>query len=144
MNQLKHLLAKVRALFALESKLTNEQKGMHQWQLLTEYGGVQYVVGKGGINTAFYKIGDEERQVCYPEELIIFLTNLTKQKYASFAICNKQKQVVYGPFPELGKCKGKVPKKPGFYIVGIDERKKLHRLYYNVVGLSSTDWVKFQ
>lgn len=142
-EHLKHLLAKTKALFSLEGKLQNADKEKHQWQLYMNVGGLQFIVGKGGINTAFYKIGDEERQVCYPHELVTFLTKLAKRKHVAYAVYTKDKKCIFGPTLELETCLKFKKCKPGAFIVGINEHNKLLRLYYSSPGLHALQWLKF-
>lgn len=142
-NNLKHLLTKVKYCLYLESKLSAEERVAHQWQMLTTHGGLQYIVGKGGANTCFYTIGTQERQLCYPDELVKVLTRLASQKYACYAICDKSKNILRDGLQTLEQAKGIKPKRAGLYLVGIDARGKKHRLYYSSAGLVDNTWVKF-
>lgn len=144
-NQLRHLLTKAKYLLYLESKLRPEECALHQWQLLATHGNVLYIVGKGGANTCFYKIGDDERQICYPNDLIEFLTKLAAQKYSSYSIYTKDKKLVKKGLNTLDKALAIIPKSSGMWIVGISSTDNVkRRLYYSVSGLRANDWVKYQ
>jgi hypothetical protein len=144
-HPLKLLLTKAKYLLYLESKLSAHECALHQWQLLATHGSVLYIVGKGGANTCFYKIGDDERQVCYPNDLIEFLTKLAAQKYSSYSIYTKDKKLVKKGINTLDKALAIGPVGSGMWIVGLSSTDNVkRRLYYSVSGLKSCDWVKYQ
>lgn len=142
-NPFKHLVAKVKYMLYLESKLDLEECAQSQWQMFCKWCEIQYIFGRGGANTCFYQIGNGERQVCYPDELVKWLDKLSKQKFGAYAICDQNKKIKQGLFPSLDDCKDIEPKKAGLYIVGLDERGKFHRLMYSSVGLERNVWLKF-
>ena len=143
-NQLKHMLTKAKYLLYLESKLAAEDVAQNQWQLLASHHGVIYIVGRGGANTCFYKIGDQERQICYPNDLVKFLTKLASQKYASYSVYSKERKLLKKGFISLDEALAYKPKGAGMWIVGVTQDNKKRKLYYSVSGLRSNDWVKVE
>jgi hypothetical protein len=141
---MRHLLDKVKRLLASEASLTAEECKQNQWQLLTTYGNLLYIVGRGGANTCFYKIGDSERQVCYPDELVNFLTNLISQKYASYSVYSKERKLIKRGFISLDDALAYTPSGAGMWIVGITPDNRKRKLYYSVSGLRSNDWIRLE
>lgn len=144
MNPLLHLLTKVKYLLHCESKLTDEQKALHQWQLLTSRGSINYIVGKGGVNTCFYVLGENERVVCYPQELVDMLTKLSKEKYSEYVIVNQAKKRLSKAKLTLAEALEIKPKSTGAYIVGVTDSGKMSRLYYSSKGLNGITWNRFK
>jgi len=135
MNQVRHLQSKARALFTLEAKLSHEEKATQQWQLLTNVCGVSLIVGKGGVNTAFYVIHDMPRQVCYPTELLDVLGSLASAPYAFYALMSEPKTISRLFLSESDALKH-APIKNSF-IVGISPsgtRKRLFAYSQSLVG----------
>lgn len=90
MNRIQHLAAQARRLFAGESKLSRDERATQQWQLLTSLGpdtlSVNIIIGKGGVNTAFLIIGNRERVVCYPDELLETLSRMASAPAALWVV----------------------------------------------------------
>lgn len=141
MNHLAHLRLKAKALFALEDKLDNAEKAAHQWQLLTQVCGVNVIVGKGGVNTAFYVIGDLERVICYPDEMVLYLDTLSKQIHPIYCVMTDPKtiQSTHLSLKEAKQQKAGV----GHYIVGITAHGKRVRLYRMSKSLLKLSWLPF-
>lgn len=136
------MLSKVRALLKIELPHNAEDRKLQQWQLLFTIDGIQYVVGKGGVNTMFYQIGIANRKLCYPEELLQLLESFTRRKVSSYAICDpKGKVVLSGLMSEEDALKKKP--KIGYFIVGFVDGKKV-RLYVGQTGLFKPVWTPFQ
>ena len=80
-NPYKHLYIKVRALLNAESKLNPDERKANEWILSCQAGAFKIIVGKGDVNTIFYKFGDSARKVCYPDEILEKLERLGKRDY---------------------------------------------------------------
>lgn len=91
------MAAKVKSLMLHEHRLTQEEKKCQQWQLLFQIDGIQFIVGKGDVNTMFYIVGDEERVICYPDELMEKIQEWNKAKYTSYYVFSKDKEKLSGP-----------------------------------------------
>lgn len=127
------MLSKVRALLKIEASHSKEDRASQQWQLLFDIDNTQFMVGKGGVNTTFYKVGDTQRILCYPNELLEFLESLTRRKYATFAICNKGGRIVKsGLLSEKAALAKNAP--VGFYIVAMENGRKV-RLFVRKSGV---------
>lgn len=138
----KAMLAKTRGLLKVESTHSEKQRKAQQWQLLFSIDGTQYIVGKGGVNTTFYKVGDGERKLCYPEELLTFLEALTRKKYSSYAIYSKDgKPLETGIMTEADALKKKAS--VGSYIVALNDGKKI-RLFIMQAGIFKPVWQPFK
>lgn len=135
------MLSKVRALLKVEASHNKEERQSQQWQLLFDIDGVQYIVGKGGVNTTFYQIGDGKRKLLYPDELIQFLESLTKSKYQSYAICAPSGKVVKSGFTSEDSAKAQNPP-IGYYLVGFSDGKK-KRLFIRQQGIFKNVWNPF-
>lgn len=94
MNPYSNLLKKVKALLKEDDNLTKSQCEMFQWQQLIKIGEFTFTVGKGGVNTIFYSKSSDERDVCYPEEIINLLDTLAKGKVFVYVALNKSKEVL--------------------------------------------------
>lgn len=140
-NPIGHLRSKVRALFTLEDKLPNEEKAKHQWQLLTQVSGLNLLVGKGGVNTAFYVIGDNERKICYPDELLAMLDNMARAKFAVYKVMRTREDIA-GVYSTLKEAKASKPIK-GFFIIGVTQDSKHRKLYYAASGLVNGTWAAY-
>lgn len=135
------LLAKVKALLSVESTHDKELRAAQQWQLFAKIDGVQFIVGKGGVNTMFYSVGNNERVLCYPDELITFLESLCRTKYSLYAICSDAGKVVRrGILSETEALKKKPP--VGYYIVAYENGKKV-KLFVRQKGLSENIWKSY-
>ncbi len=138
MNQLAHLRAKARALFSLEERLSQKDKATQQWQLLTQVGGVNIIVGKGGINTAFYVVHDRERRVCFPDELLVYLSDLASRRYVFYALMPNPKTILALKDTEVEALK--ITPKPGAYIVGLTSDGKRRPLFECSTSLVGPSW----
>jgi hypothetical protein len=135
------MLSKVRYLLKVESDHDADTRKQQQWQLLfTVDEGVQYVIGKGGVNTMFYQIGTNERVLCYPEELLTMLEKLAVAKYTSYGICSSDGTLVRSGITDLVLARKK--KAPiGSYIVGFSNGAKV-KLFKRKKTLFKEEWVK--
>ena len=138
-NPIAHLRSKVRALFTLEDKLTPEEKANQQWQLLTQVSGLNLIVGKGGVNTAFYVLGDNERQICYPQDLLDFLETLSKAKFPVYKVMYSRSRIE-GVYTSEKEAKAS-PVLDGAFIVGVTFEGKLKKLYSGSKGLMKKQWL---
>lgn len=135
------MLSKVKALLKVEAGHNATERSAQQWQLLFDVDGVQFIIGKGGVNTMFYTVGTADRVLCYPDELIEFLERLIRSKYASYAICNASgKIVISGLLSEEAALKKKAP--VGAYIIAFENGKKV-RLFVREKGIFKDVWNPF-
>ena len=141
-NQLQHLYAKCKALLNLESRLSAQEVELNQWQLFANHNGLQYIVGRGGANTCFYKIGEAERKVCYPQELLDFLKQRASDKFVSYSIYTKDKKLVKRNILSLDDALATKPKYAGMWLVGVTPTGK-KRLYFSVAGLKANEWQRY-
>ena len=93
--------------------------------LRTEFGETAIVVGKGGANTCFWQINDNDRHIGFPNKLIGILQRLARQEHLQY-------RVTHGDscFNTLS-CEtalGKVPKS-GAFIEGFTEKDGWQRAY---------------
>lgn len=105
MNPYKNMLQKVKVLLKEDDNLTKKQCTQHQWQLLAKVSdGYTFTVGKGGVNTIFYSASSEERLICYPEEMVALLEDLSKGKiFAYLALDKNKKPLVHSVHKKLAK-----------------------------------------
>ena len=132
------MLAKVKALLKVESSHNAKEREAQQWQLFFNIDGIQFIIGKGGVNTTFYTVGKGERKLCYPDELIKFLEELVKKKYSSYSICGASGEVIRsGIMSEDDALRKKAP--IGSFIVAHGDGKRF-RLYERQPGLFKDVW----
>jgi hypothetical protein len=87
MNHLHHLYNQVRKAILAEATMDKEDRLLHSWQFLVQLKGVNYVVGKTGYNTMFYRIGDKGDTVTgYPDDILKVILSWTKEKYTGYII----------------------------------------------------------
>lgn len=105
MNVYKNLLFKIRALLKEDDNLTKEQSELFQWQLLVKIEEYTFSVGKGGVNTIFYSASSTAREVCYPDEMLAKLENLSKRPkvFVYVAYSKKKELLVYSEDREVAK-----------------------------------------
>jgi hypothetical protein len=143
-NPLKSLVTRAKYLLYLESKLSPEERALHQWQMLCQRSGVQYICGKGGANTCFVIIAGGERELYLPEDFIKRLEALAKHKYGGYGIWSKRKKFLYGPWITLEEAKRKTPKNVDQTLVGICDSGAHDTLFYASKGLNGISWIKFK
>ncbi len=51
---------------------------------MVEFAGTKLVVGKGGANTMFWQVGDGERKLGYPNDLLVLLDRLGRQECVAY------------------------------------------------------------
>ena len=142
-NHFSHLRSQVKACLEKEAKLSPNDRKKHQWQFLTTLNGVTYIVGKGGANTMFYSVGNGERKLCHPKEMLDIISSWGKAKYAMYAIGKKRDAYTHGPSEDIDTLLEEQGE-PGEYIVGMTSDGKVVRLYEAKKGISSTIWVPFE
>lgn len=94
MNHYANILKKMKALLKEDDDLTKEQCEVHQWQLLAKIANYTFVVGKGGVNTIFYTRSSVDRVVCYPDEMLEILEELSKSRIFTYVALDKKKKVL--------------------------------------------------
>lgn len=93
LNPYANLVVKMRHLLKVDDPLTKDQCAMFQWQLLAKVPDCDFsfIVGKGGVNTIFYLSASDKRVVCYPDEALEILQNLSKRSVFCYAAYSKDK-----------------------------------------------------
>ena len=137
---LRALKQKVQQLLAIEFKMTQAERQCQQWQLLFQIKGMgQVVVGKGGINTMFYQVGNGERELCLPQKLgEVIDTWIALANTTTYCIVNAEGKVVKR---NLSKAEAlNYPKaKTGYLLceVADGKRKKLMKMSKGLMGKSA-------
>ncbi len=143
MQALRLLRKQVRALWKLEETLPPEQRTMHSWQLVAMQSDVPYLVGKGGANTFFYRIGTKgEMTHVMPDEMMAVLDKWTADRYVVYAITRSTLAKAKRQSKSLQELKERVHSKYcGYFIVGVGSDGKLTKLFTLKTGLTSNVWV---
>lgn len=136
---LKTMRRKVKTLMDIELDQSKEMRECQQWQLLFQIPSMgQVVVGKGGINTMFYIVAQEERVLCLPDKMLeqidiwIALASAT-----TYTILNKNKKTVKR---NLSKAEAKVfDAKPGYLLAEVKDGKR-KVIMKRVKGLMGNAW----
>jgi len=127
MNPYKHLLTKMKYLVNEDKRVDDAEKADFQWSMVFTRGPVKFMIGKGGVNTIFYIMGDK-REVCFPDDALKLLEKKSLDKYIAYAIYSKKKELVAGPFlfhdDAMALRAGK-----GQFFIGIKASGKLVPLY---------------
>jgi hypothetical protein len=132
MNPYRILHQKLTACLRLEAKLTKEEREANEFSLLVRFGDTKMVVLKGGVNTIAYTMGDGERQVCYPDEMLEKLDTLAKREFWYFEVGGR---IRFSVGTLLKKPPGKLTR-----IVGVGENgKKL--AYVAKATFDGAEWV---
>ena len=136
---LKTMRRKVKALMDIELEQEKDVRECQQWQLLFQIPSMgQVIVGKGGVNTMFYMVGDSERVLCLPDKMLdqidlwIALASAT-----TYTILDKDKKAVKR---NLSKAEARAyDAKPGLYMAEVkDGKRKI--VAKRVKGLMGNSW----
>lgn len=144
MNALKHLRKQVRALWKLEEAMPPDQREQHTWQLTANQAGVLYLMGKGGANTFFYRIGEKgELKYVMPDEAFAILDKWTADRYVMYAITKSKKLAkAKRQSKNIEELKGRTHSKySGHHIVGFNADGSCIRLFTFRTGLTGNEWV---
>lgn len=136
------MLAKVKALIRVEIEHTAKDRALQQWQLLFTIDDVQYIVGKGGVNTMFYQIGKAERVLCFPDELIAMIESYLKMEYTSYSIYSPEKEKLISGLPTIDAAKKKKAA-VGCYIVGHADGKRFRLFTRKLSMYKEPMWMPF-
>lgn len=143
MNHITHLRKQVKTAILAESKMTPEERRMHQWQFLCTIGDITYLVGKGGANTMFYRIGDGELFHEYPEALLEKMKLWGLEKYVHYSIVDPDTQKIIKHSADIEVVLAKKPKKYKKYrIFGSLPNGKYEPLYELRSSMVGYNWVK--
>lgn len=135
MNPYQHLAVKVRRLLGAEARLSAEERKRNQWSLLTEFCGHKVIVGKADVNTMFYQIGEGQRKLCYPDDLLARLDKLGREPYWRYEVVGAERK-----FTNTLAAAQRDPV-VGTVIYGLDEgRTKIYKVVKPLVG--QPKWVK--
>lgn len=149
MDPYKHLKRKVNSLLTAEATLTDDERATMQWQLLATIGKRRLLVGKGGVNTMFYRFdlvnGDSvqegERHICYPHEMLERLDAWSSREYEIYLI-TRSKTRHLASYQTLDSAKQHDDVPDGHYIVGVTRDGKMKKLYVRKRGLKASSWSK--
>lgn len=146
MRELRLLRKRVRAMWKLEEDLSPNERENHQWQFLSMQSGVPYLVGKGGANTFFYRIGEKgEMKYVLPDEMFAIMDKWLALDYMLFAITSSRNIEKAPQSNSLETLKAnKKDKHVGKFIVGITPDRRVIRLYKLESGLRGNQWVRFK
>lgn len=137
MNPYKHLAVKIRALLATESKLTAEERQQNQWQLFVKFAGTQIMVGKGDVNTIFYKFGEGERKAVFPDTILDRLDALSTQKHYRYTVVVGEKR---RGFWSLSQALQKVDAARGAKVYGHGDGDTETLVSTAIQGLNGYEW----
>lgn len=145
MRELKLLRKRVKTMWAMEADLSPNERELHQWQILAYQTSIPYLVGKGGANTFFYRIGEGQMQYAMPDEMFAILDKWLGAEYVSFTI-SKTKNLGNAPIRSTKEAFLKVTKDKylGYYLIGLKSNGDLARLYKLEQGLKGNQWVPFK
>ena len=142
-NVLKVLRDQVRKALAVESTMTVENRKLFGWQFVATHAGENFVVGKTGANTMYYRVGNDaslEPSVCYPDEMLDILDSWVRATYSMYRIVGGHEVVKSSTsLDELLKLK---PKFSPAVIVGVTSKGKQVKLFEYRSSLSGSLWVK--
>lgn len=144
MSELKVLRKQVKALWAIEEKLSPNERVHHQWQIVATQGKLTYLVGKGDANTFFWSKNGAEMQYGYPEQAFQVIDSWMKASYTVYAITKSR---------DWSKSKAISSKEDelllitddryvGRYLVGVTADQRVIPLYRLEKGLRGNQWVK--
>lgn len=94
LNPYRNLLQKVKAALKEDDNLTPNQCEIFQWQFLAKIGEHTFTVGKGGINTIFFSLASNQREVCYPEDILTRLENLSRGDIFCYRVLDRKKNLL--------------------------------------------------
>ena len=133
MNPYAHLYKKVKSLLQHEANLTPADKQMNEWVVTLQMApDLKLLVGKGGVNTIFYKFGTGERKLCYPDEILEKLDRLARKKFWFYTADGT-------PFLTLN---GALASPPSGYVIGVSDKPK--KLYKATPSLSGIIWKSYE
>lgn len=146
MNQLKLLRKRVKTLWDMEARLPPQEREFHSWQVACQQGGVTYVVGKGGANTFYARINDNEPKYLMPDDCFALIDKWIGRKYAMYGISkSKRMEKALVTSVSLKKLKSSTDDKYlDYFIVGYDSQGDAERLYKLQGGLQSNEWTPFR
>lgn len=132
----------VKFLLKEQDTMNNEQRKQSQFTLLIVVHSIQYVVGKGGLNTMFYIVNKGERKVCYPEEMLKIIKSWDKAEQTAFFVYDGvARSIVSGPYASVEEAQQCEAKKE-YKIVGNGKSKAV--LYKSAINLNKQRvWKKY-
>lgn len=146
MKHLKLLRKQVKAAWKLEEDLPPKLRESHQWQFLAFQNKVPYLVGKGGANTFFYKVGEKGKmEYGLPDEVFAVIDKWCGDQYVMYAITRskniaKARRTSRNLQELLARTHSKYA---DYYITGLRVDDTMVRLYVMMSGLMGKHkWVK--
>lgn len=140
MNHLHHLYSQVRKAILAEATMDKEDRALHSWQFLVQLKGVNYVVGKTGYNTMYYRIGDKGETVTgYPDDILKVILSWSKEKYTGYIIYDGT-EIRRRARKEESLLERNAKK--GYIIYGVQPDNTWYPLYEASNSLKGYRWVK--
>lgn len=146
-SALRLLRRQVRAAWKLEENLPPDERELSSWQFVARQGDVLYLVGKGGHNTFFYRIGEKgEVQYLMPDEMFVILDKWTADRYVRYAITKGTDFAAFEKSKKQARTMAELQryvddKYIGRYIVGLTNDGRVARILTLKSGLTRNDWV---
>lgn len=144
-NALKVLRDQVRKALATEATMTIENRRLFGWQFVAVNAGENFVVGKTGANTMYYRVGNDasiEPSVCYPDEMLDILDSWVRATYSMYRLMSGKSVVESSTsIDELLELK---PKFSPAVIVGVTPKGKEKKMFEYRTALSGALWVKVE
>lgn len=140
---LKILRDQVRKALSVETTMTVENRKLFGWQFVAIHAGENFVVGKTGANTMYYRIGNDpsvEPNVCYPDEMLDILDTWVRSTYPMYRIVGGHEVVKSST--SLDVLLNMKPKFSPAAIVGVTSKGKQVKLFEYRSALNGSLWVK--
>jgi hypothetical protein len=139
------LRRQVRALWRLEEDMSPKKREAFSWQLVAAVGKMVYLVGKGGANTFFYKIGENGKlKYVMPDTMLSILDGWCMPSFVSYAIVrrvNGDMKTVRSSLVVKDLLARTQSKYSGCRIVGYAHDGAVTPLYKFKNGLFGSSWV---
>lgn len=145
MQALKLLRRQVRSMWKLEEDMPPKARENHQWQFVAIQSGVPYLVGKGGANTFFYKIGaNGEMKYGMPDEVFAVLDKWTAARFVVYGISRgKDLERPRRTSETLADLTRRLHDKyDKCFIFGLTSEGERVKLYSFKRGLMGNEWIK--
>jgi len=140
MNPYRWLATNARALLRNELPLNAEERNTTQWLMTVDVLDRKFMIGRGGANTCFWQVGDSQRHIGYPNDLLTMLDTLAKQGHIGYKIHYRD-----------GRCQTFLARKAALrvspndatIIEGINEDNSVNRLFLARKNIGNeAKWIK--
>lgn len=144
MNPYTVLKKQITKLLTTEASLSAEERAVFDWRFVIQNDGAPRIFGKTGANTLYYIEGDSEPKAMYPDEMLEFLTDLSKSKFTHYMLykkVGKKIRPVKKHIPTLDIARKFTSKEP-LLIFGVKPNGDKVKLLKTTKSLSGTVWVE--